>query len=699
MDVRRLAIVWLGLEILLEVDASRRYAAMSVMSGFLEQVACSRSTYRNHFPQQHTINGMKESYAHSDSRTQALPIEAPADASLLSRRAWTKIVATAAVVSSTNSAAESALQAADPLGSVTGRRTTGPSVFKQRAAEDYTHSLSQFGGRLSSPATHLLQPQPRATPWQFDVFIVGSGYGASTLAARLAARRLPHARIAVAERGREWVPGTFPDCLPDVLKESRLKLFGPQKGQVDKATGLFNVEQFEELTVLSGSGLGGSSLINANVAIRADREVFESDRWPIALRSREVLEPYYGLAELELGASREPVDLTNKMIAQRLAGERLAACGAHWQPAKLTIVRTGSNPAGSMPVLNRHSMLQRGCIDCGDCLSGCNVGAKNTLTMNYLPTARRHGAEIYTGIEVKFIRPVHHWYEIHFDHHCQLQDGQVITSSACTTSRIVMLGAGSLGSTGILLRSQYHGLNCSPTLGLSWTGNGDALGFIRKTDHPTGIGGYSAFPSERYPVGPTIQSNLTYPNRPRDCRVLIQDGSASRAYSNALGLLMRNLKLDNTQILLGMGHDGAEGRITLNQHGQPEVRWPGLLDSPYRQLIRSEFQKVAQAMGGEYEYLKIFGDRMISVHPLGGCAMADDCSQGVVNHGGQVFDGRASSLHTRGAVHSGLYVVDGAILPTSIACNPLLTITALAERISDQVVNDPAFADLFTMRL
>jgi cholesterol oxidase len=216
------------------------------------------------------------------------------------------------------------------------------------------------------------------------------------------------------------------------------------------------------------------------------------------------------------------------------------------------------------------------------------------------------------------------------------------------------------------------------------------LGFIRKTQLPTGVGGYSAYPSDRFPVGPTIQTNLTYPSRPLCQRVLIQDGAAPRAYATALGTLMRNLKLDHTQILLGMGHDGAEGRITLNERGQPQVSWPGLLDGEYRKLIRSEFQQVAQAMGGEYEFLRIFGDRMISVHPLGGCAMSDHPSCGVVNHAGQVYNAAS------GGIYPGLFVGDGAALPTSIACNPFLTITSLAERNCDLLLSSGAYTDLFS---
>lgn len=255
------------------------------------------------------------------------------------------------------------------------------------------------------------------------------------------------------------------------------------------------------------------------------------------------------------------------------------------------------------------------------------------------------------------------------------------------------------GNSELLLRSQSACLQLSPRLGFGWTGNGDALGFITNSQSSTGGAGRSAYEPACSPVGPTIQSNITYPQRPLPGRVLIQEGAAARAYANAIGTLMLDPTMENTQILLGMGHDGAGGRITLNEKGFGQVNWPGLLDSDYRKLIRFEFEQIAIALGGKYRFLKFFGDKMISVHPLGGCAMADDPRYGVVNHKGQVFDGRGCGDvdFQTGAprVHSGLYVIDGAILPTSIACNPLLTISALAERASDLMLDEPEFADLF----
>jgi cholesterol oxidase len=583
------------------------------------------------------------------------------------------------------------------LGEMLSRRKSGDSEYKATAIGDYHANVAEFGGQVAAPAQRLLAPIARHVPWQFDILIIGSGYGASVTAARLASALRPGARLGVLERGREWIPGTFPDRLKDVTSASRLELLGPKKGEIHDPTGLFDVRQSEEITILAGSGLGGSSLINASVAYRPDREVFQQPMWPQLLRDRVYLDPYFELAIAELGARVEPLDYSSKMLAQRVAAERLAYRGARFDPAAITVAR--SMQGNALPIINRQSIRQRNCIDCGDCLSGCNVGAKNTLAMNYIPMARRAGAEFFTQTEVHRIEKLDVGYRVHFTVSWRKDDGTFERCPSSTTTRILILGAGSLGSTELLLRSQSECLQLSQRLGFGWTGNGDALGFITKSECPTGGAGRSAYEAACPPTGPTIQSNITYPQRPLPGRVLIQEGAAARAYANAIGTLMLDPTMENTQILLGMGHDGANGRITLNERGFGQVSWPELLNSEYRKLIRFEFEQIATALGGKYRYLRIFGDKMISVHPLGGCGMSDDPLYGVVNHKGQVFDGRGCGdldYQTGGPrVHSGLYVVDGAILPTSIACNPFLTISALAERASDLMFDEPEFADLF----
>lgn len=621
-----------------------------------------------------------------------------AELEAISRRSALARITAASISLPLAGAGVASTQAAAPaqLAERVTRYTTGASIYKERAAADYRANMARFGGRLSCSIDGLRSAPARGVPWQFDVLIIGSGYGASITAARLAQRMQPGTRLAIVERGREWMPGTFPDTVQDMTQASRHRLF-VQKDEVRNPLGLYNVRQFDEISILSGSGLGGSSLINASVAIRPDVEVFQQPVWPAPLRDRMFLDPYYDLAEWELGAVREPIDWTDKMRAQRLAAERLRDCGAHFEAAALAVTR---GPAGcELPLLNRQGLRQRACIDCGDCLTGCNVGAKNTLAVNYLPLARSAGAEIYTQTDVHHIDKCMGYYRVHARHFPAdgLSPRDAIPLEL--TARVVIVAAGSFGSTEILLRSACSSLELSCQLGKRWTGNGDALGFIHRTQHRTGVAGFGAYETGLPRVGPTVQTNITYPARPELAyRVLVQDGAATRAYVNALSILMRDIDLDHTQVLLGMGHDGAEGKITL-EDDVARLDWPGLTKSRYRELIRNEFRRIAEAHGGEYRFLRVFGDRMISVHPLGGCAMGDGPDQGVVNHKGQVFDAAAGgdidAAIGQPRVHSGLYVCDGAVMPTSIACNPLLTISAIAERTAEMIALEPEYRDLF----
>ncbi|NND98862.1 MAG: GMC family oxidoreductase [Pirellulaceae bacterium] len=615
-----------------------------------------------------------------------------------SRRNLLKATVAAAATTSVGKAkADVALIRSLPI--MTRRASSSESEIKKRAIADYHANMRQFGGSLACHGRPLLQQAPRAgVPWNFDVLIVGSGYGASICAARLAMAKRPGVRLAVIERGREWIPGTFGDTFLQATRESRFQLFGRDKNTIENPVGLVNAMRNDEVNVLSGSGLGGSSLINANVALRPDRECFEQSSWPVALRDRSVLDPYYDQAAWELGVASEPPDLSPKSRAQRLASRNLAGCGAHFEQAGLTVTRVAGEH--TCAVMNRQGMRQRGCIGCGDCCSGCNVGAKNTLAMNYLPLAKRFGAEMYTHTEVIRVEKVDGYYRVHFKVYSPKRDGGYHATCSSVTSRIVILGAGSVGSNEIMLRSRGIGMELSDRVGHQWSMNGDALGFIRKSRYLPHSGGRGAYGTRRAPVGPTIQTNLTYPARPHlHDRVLIQDGSVSKSYANILGTLMQDMDLDSTLIMLGMGHDGAGGRVTLRGDGLGKITWPGIKESAYRKKIRGEFQQVAKAHGGKYKYLKLFGDNFITVHPLGGCAMADDPMYGVVDHRGRVFDaaggGREAISGGSAGVHSGFFIADGAIVPSALAANPLLTISALAERIAEHITIDSDYVDLF----
>lgn len=583
------------------------------------------------------------------------------------------------------------------VSSFPGCKSSAGSLTKQQAIRDYQTSLASYGGRLSNCIDQLFQPLVRPVPWHYDVIVVGSGYGASICAARLSSKLHDGGRLAIFEQGREWVPGTFSDRFRGVAKDSRRSLLGRDRRTIRNPLGLINLVQGEDVSVLSASGLGGTSLINANVAICPDVEVFEQPAWGPYLNDRRALEPYFDLAAWELGVMREPVDLTPKMKAMRLAAERLRDQGAHFEASLLAVTRADQL---GLPILNRHGMIQRPCTSCGDCMTGCNVGAKNTLAMNYLPMAKKHGAHIFTGIEVERIEKVNGFYQVHFIHYQPTEKGFTAVRGK-TTSRIVILGAGSLGSTEILLRSQSSGLEFSSTLGQNWSGNGDILGYIRRTTIPTKTGGVGVKDVVRDFTGPTIQGNVTYPCRPnlRD-RVIIQDGGSASAYNLFNSIFGRDIGLNNTQIILISGHDEGMGRIVMESDGRVGIRWPGMNKTPYRMHAQAELHRFAAALGGTYKELLSFKGQVGTVHPLGGCNLSSNPYLGVTNHKGQVYDlangcDVCSSDEYDFRVHQGLYVVDGAIVPSPLGVNPMLTISALAERAADLLAAEPIYSDLF----
>ena len=476
--------------------------------------------------------------------------------------------------------------------------------LKQQAITNYQVSLAQYGGCLRNPIAQLLRPQPRNTPYEIDVAVIGTGYGGGITAARLAQQKRAGVRLCVFERGQEWIPGSFPDRFRDALRQNRFGLRGAKRGQLIRPTGLVNFQKSDEVDILTGSGLGGTSLINANVAVKADPEVFQQSRWPKALRYAEVLDPFYDAAAFELGVTTGPIDSSPKMVAMRRAAARMATHDkAHWA-ANLAVTfdsrfqdAHGRNPQG---------MLQNPCNMCGDCMSGCNVGAKNTVQMNYLPLAKAHGAEIYTEITCRYVEKCAGYYRLHLT--CYQDQGGVVQAVPFTkTARVVVMAGGSMGSTEMLLHSRNRGLALSPALGCNWSGNGDVLGFITKTDSFANSAGMGAYGLTKPPVGPAIQSiTRLYGNAPLPHRILIEDGNMPRAYANVLGLLMRDRDLEHTMVVFGMGHDGTRGQIVL-KNGNGAVHWPNAKNSRYRSFMRQQFEMVAAAHGGKYRFLRAFG--------------------------------------------------------------------------------------------
>ncbi|MBE0615818.1 MAG: alpha/beta fold hydrolase [Burkholderiales bacterium] len=563
----------------------------------------------------------------------------------------------------------------------------------------------------------------------FDVVVVGSGYGGAVAAARLAQATIDdngtRLRVCVLERGQEYVPGTFPGSfseLPGCVRFSRYD--DPKsKGQAD---GLFDFRLGADISVLVGNGLGGGSLINASVAERATKDVFADPAWPAELRrDLTTLEACYdraekilGVVEAEVGgaAKYEQLEAFAKTIGERA---RRAKVAVTFEVAKDRNGKTEPNAQG---------VMQQTCLRTGNCVTGCNNWAKNTLAMNYLPLAKRCGARLFVNATVTHVQKiggenVAPTWQVHVRQTSQRhpQDDQ----DRFVRARHVVLAAGTLGSTEILMRSRAPGLRFSEKLGARFSGNGDMISVLYGQRDRVNAAPEEDAEIER-DVGPTIIGVIETGSTRADRIVIEELGIPSplrRVFEEIVttGALPVGLVrfdgsthhpdgldpvavdpdlIERTQIFAAMGDDGARGRLEMVDgwesaagSGAIKMEWNNAgAEAVYQR--QDEILRKSEALGGSYlrnpmwrplpeEVSGILSGekpqgKLLTVHPLGGCAMGDDWGSGVVDHIGRVYDPTVPSDRTR--IHQGLLVLDGAIVPTALGINPLLTITALAER-------------------
>jgi cholesterol oxidase len=583
-------------------------------------------------------------------------------------------------------------------------RGSGPD-YAAEAAKAYEESLKALRRTGVSPAgaeatengsgrlslgPEGLRAHRNSRPGQpdFDVLIIGSGYGGAVCAARLAAQRKPGVKIGVLERGQEWVPGTFPFAIANFSPFSRQASWLRQRLSTNPL-GLFGFHNQGDMTVVTASGLGGASLINCAVVIETEEEVFRQSVWPEELRSKDHLRPYYDRALRMLAPQRTPADRFSPKLKTHLGTAATLVGKGVWQADAYAVPLA----VAFSDRTNAQGIRQHGCIECGDCSTGCNVGAKHSLDMNYLPLAWSGGALMFTQTEVARVEKAADHYRVH----CILRSNRFFEDEDVVTARMVILAAGTVGTNEILLRSrQVGGLALSDWLGKGFSANGNNLWFVDYqnatppvTTNSGGVGILAGKPAA--PVGPSIQGVIDFrrANRPLDRRVVFEDLAHPSALATGVGALVIT-DLNHAITMLACGHDTAEGQIRL-ENDEASVYWPGYGSQACRAEMAALVAQYAAAYGGQGAP---FGPgENTTAHPLGGCRMAATAADGVVNHRGEVFD--AAPGRDPRAVQPGLYVADASIIPSALGNNPLLTITALAERVADLILRDPRNATLF----
>ncbi len=311
------------------------------------------------------------------------------------------------------------------------------------------------------------------------------------------------------------------------------------------------------------------------------------------------------------------------------------------------------------------------CTGCGNCITGCNVGAKGSLDRNYLPLAQRHGAELFTGVEVRrlvehprgmgvFLRPL------------GLGRERFEETELFITADVVIVAAGALGSTELLGRSRAAGLRVSSKLGRGFSGNGTVLAFTDELSSTLeAMGTRSSHREAR--VGPSLTGMFDL--RGEQPSMLVQDTAIPRALVPFLKVALRTkgASLVGWSVTAG---DEAAGRLELKDD-RLRIEWPGVSATQRQRAVDSALEALSRGLGGRHHRnpaARLPGAPMITTHPLGGCAMGDvvDASHRVLGEGGEPAPN--------------LYVCDGSVFRGALGTNPLWTIGALAERCAEQVL-------------
>jgi cholesterol oxidase len=553
----------------------------------------------------------------------------------------------------------------------------------------------------------------------FDAIVVGSGFGGSVMAYRLAEAGQ---RVCVLERGRAYPPGSFTRS-PYRARES---FWDPMRG----LTGMYHYWSFKGIDALVSAGLGGGSLIYANVFLRKDEKWFVQEDvndggyeyWPV---TREDLDPHYDRVESMIGLQRypfehEPYSRTPKTNAFKYATEQN---GLEWflPPLAVTFGNEGEAPQPGQKIQeklrNLHDRDRVTCQLCGECDVGCNFGAKNTLDYNYLTHAKHQGAEIRTLCDVRTIEPrPGGGYQVGYaaldaDDGEASANGRPAPLEMLTCDRLV-LSAGTLGTTNLLLRNRSAFPRISRKLGSRFCGNGDLLtlalncaevvdgvrtprivdpGYgpvITSTarvpdalDGAEGRGFYlqdAGYPQHLAWILHVLAAPQTLWHWREHGWYLVKNwlrGSPDTDVTGHIADLLESAELSAGGLpLLGMGRDIPDGRMFLRK-GRLDLDWKSEKSSAYFERLRTTSRGVARSLGGRYADNPIwFLRRVITVHPLGGAPMGRFPSEGVVDPHGNVFG------------YPGLYVADGSVMPGPVGPNPSFTIAALADRFADRII-------------
>jgi cholesterol oxidase len=529
----------------------------------------------------------------------------------------------------------------------------------------------------------------------FDFVVVGSGFGGSVLAMRLAEKGYT---VLVLERGKRFRDDDFPRTNWNIFKYLWLP--------AARCFGIQQISFMNDIMVLHGSGVGGGSLVYANVLMEPSDALFNAPGWHHLADWRAVLRPHYETARRMLGVTANPHLTPADHILKEIAEER--GRGHTFRPADVGVFFGEAGKTVGDPFFGGQGPDRAGCTLCGGCMVGCRHGAKNTLVKNYLHFAEKWGAKIRAESEVVDIRPLPDGqadgarYEVVYHRSTALPFDRRRYS---VRARSVAIAAHALGTMRLLFRCRDVTRSLSKLsrcLGANVRTNSEALvgstSWDRSVDYSTGVAITSIFALDevtqvepvRYPHGSSFMRLLAIPMIEGADTILKRFFKTLRhgishpwefVYAKFLSQWARR-----STILLIMQTEESTMRVrfgrnlfTLFRRGLVSELPKGMSLSPDERISHGLTHDFAAKTKGIVQ--DTIPETLLGIpataHLIGGCPMGTSKENGVVDVNCEVFN------------YPGLYVVDGSIIPANPGINPSLTITALAEYAMSRIPRKP----------
>ncbi len=504
--------------------------------------------------------------------------------------------------------------------------------------------------------------------FDYDVAVIGSGFGGGVTALRLTEKGY---RVGVFEAGRRWTDET----LPVTSWQANRFLWMPRLGLL----GIQRLSFLRNVMMLSGAGVGGGSLVWANVAYEPHDAAFRDPQWDGITDWKAELNPYFDQARRMLGVAPNPkmtpADRVIRHIAARFGVEDT------FQPTPVAVYFREPGVEDPDPYFGGEGPTRTGCTFCGGCMIGCRYNAKNRIDRTYLYLAEQHGARIHAEHEIVDLEPLP-------GGGYRLTARHPVRHSRRTryTAEQVVFAAGALGTTKLLLSLRHRLPKLSARLGRQFRTNSEALVGSTATsdavDYSQGVAITSSIHIDnhthiepvRYPKGSSAMGLLS--------TIMVDGGGPVPRWVRFLGAaaahpvrFLRSLSVyrwaERSVILLVMQSLDNSLALRLNKRGRLTAdQDTGKPNPTYIPEANEAARVAAEFMEGfpGSSINEVLFDAPLSAHPLGGACIGADPDHGVLDGYHRVFG------------HDGLHVVDGSAVTANLGVNPSLTITAMAER-------------------